>query len=386
MIKTYNIQLVMTPDTMAYWLDQLTTSRDAFNECVRIIYESKTKLTMCAVHNTCYTQLREHFPSLPAQAIIRIQREAMAKLKSIKSNKHKNSALPQKHNLYKRLYSNLDADGIKLPTQIAKKREKCGFVLYNKIATLFSECDTICDPTIFYRDKHMYLSVPFDIPSQTCENDASIGVDLGIKRLFVTSDGTYFSDKAYLKERRKQRYLKRCLQTKGTQSAKKHLRKVRKKEANLSKDMVERATNILLKSTDAGVIVLENLKNIKQKTSKTSEGYKRKRHNNMFSQVLFYQFKERLSHKAQFVGKRVETVSPAFTSKADNRTNDRDGNRIGCRYYCSDGIIFDADWNAAINIAHRAKHPISNDLLPLDGKLTSLIGRVQSITQSSGNR
>ena len=387
-VKTYNIQLVMTDETMEHWIQLLNVSREAFNTCVKRLDEVKPQLSMSGVHNTCYSYLRELYPSLPSQGVIRIQRLATAALKSIKSNKHKNADLPVKHSLSmildKRLYSNLTVNGISITGKTERKREHCGFVLYDKVVEMFSKYNPL-DPTIFYRNGKMYLSVPFEVPTLPCNDDKSIGVDMGLKRLFVTSDGTYFSDKEYLKQRRKLRYLKQCLQSKGTQSAKKHLRRVRRKETNLSKNMVECAVNVLLKSTNASILVLEDLSKIKQKTSKTTEGYNRKRHNNMLSQVPFYHFKERLSHKAQLVGKRVETVSPAFTSQTDSRSNKRDGNRVGCRYYCIDGIVFDADWNAAINIARRANHPISSSL-PIDGGLMPLIGRVQSITQSSNNR
>jgi len=84
-----------------------------------------------------------------------------------------------------------------------------------------------------------------------------------------------------------------------------------------------------------------------------------------------YAFKEVLMHKAQLVGKRVETVSPVYTSQTDSRTNKRDGKRQGCRYYCSDGIVLDADWNAAVNITKRGNHPYSIQT-PLDGCLSIL--------------
>ena len=58
----------------------------------------------------------------------------------------------------------------------------------------------------------------------------------------------------------------------------------------------------------------------------------------------------------------------------------KDGTRKGCRYYCANGIVLDADWNASINIACR-KHSISFNT-PVDGQL-NFLDRVQSITQSS---
>jgi transposase len=85
-----------------------------------------------------------------------------------------------------------------------------------------------------------------------------------------------------------------------------------------------------------------------------------------------------LTYKALLKGKRVETVSPSYTSQIDCMTSKRDGQRKGCRYYSSSGVIYDADWNAAINIRNR-KHSTSSRV-PLDGTL-DLVDRLQSISQ-----
>lgn len=378
-IKTYNIELQMSETTHDYWMNLLAQTRDVFNTCANMVTSAKTPLSLVAVHAQCYNVLREQFPQIPSQGIIRVQKSVLAMLRSIRGNKHKNASVPQMKSLAmqldKRLYSNLSINGIRLSNGKPQKRELCTFVLYDKIRELFRTCVTK-DPTIFARNGRLFLSVPFEVSSLPCKDDTAIGVDLGMKRLFVTSEGNSFVDKEYLKERRKLRYLKRCLQSKGTHSAKRHLTKLSHKERNLSKDMVERSTNVLLKSTDASVLVLEDLTKIKVNTSKSKEGFTRSRHNNALSQVPFYLFKERLTHKATLVGKQVVSVSPVFTSQTDSRTNKRDGIRKGCVYVCSDGIILDADWNAAVNIAHRANHPLSSNELPLSG-------RVRSITQSS---
>lgn len=128
------------------------------------------------------------------------------------------------------------------------------------------------------------------------------------------------------------------------------------------------ANAVLEHCGDAQYIVMEDLKKIKKNTSKTEDGFKRKRHNKMFSQVPIAKFKEILSYKAALAGKQVETVSPQWTSQTDSRTNKRDGERKGCRYICKDGEVLDADWNAAINIAKRSNHPTTNKV-PKDGTL-----------------
>ena len=62
------------------------------------------------------------------------------------------------------------------------------------------------------------------------------------------------------------------------------------------------------------------------------------------------------------------TVNPFETSQRDNRTGKKDGMRKGARYYAKDGVVFDADCNAAINIAKRSKLPFSRGNV-LDGQV-----------------
>lgn len=372
--KTYNIELIMSEETKLHWLNLLAQSRDAFNLCAQIAVEENTPCNIKMFHDTMYNRIREKFPLIPAQGAIKIYKEVLSAVRSIKSNKHKDAKTPQRKylslHLDKRMYNKLSVDGIFLSTPIARRRELCTFVLYDKVKELFASY-TFADPLIFAKNNRLFLSIPFEVPTAPCADETSIGVDMGIKRLFVTSEGKFFRDKKYLANRRKLRYLKRNLQSKGTKSANRHLRKLSVKERNISKDMIQRSTSALLHSTNASIIVLEDLKRLKKNTSTTNDGYKRKRHNSALSQVPMYAFKKVLMHKAQLVGKRVETVSPVYTSQTDSRTNKRDGKRQGCRYYCSDGIVLDADWNAAVNIAKRGNHPCSTQT-PLDGCLSVL--------------
>ena len=385
---TYNIELRPTVETFAYWQRTLELYAQAYNDCAMYITEHKLPLSIKVVHSKVYKWLREKYPELPSQGIIRLYKDVIPAFRSIRSNKHKNSHTPRKQmlsiRLDKRLYTRVDSDGIVVSCEMVRKRVKVPFALYPKAQEMFSKYE-VSDPTLFIRDGRMFLSVPFSVPEIVTDGDEAVGVDLGIRRLFTTSDGVAFSDKTYLRERRKVRHNKRKLQEKARKSrkAKKRLSALKRRERNLSNDMLHRATNALLKSTSASVIVVEDLSKIKRNTSKTEDGYKRTRHNNMFSQVPVRAFRDMLTYKAQMRGKRVETVSPTYTSQMDCRTGNRDGNRKGCRYYCCDGVVFDADWNAAVNIAKRANHPLSNEL-PLDGNLKFLSGRVRSTTQTMG--
>lgn len=370
----YNIQLKGDKQFVDFWIGQLTEANNAYNYLSNAITTDNTPCLIVPVHGKYYRTLRSMFPTLTSQAIIRIENSVIAALKSIKSNKHHGNN-PNKTNLSlsldKHMYSNLTAEGISLISDTPYKRKRFTFILYNKVKELFATY-VAKDPTIFVRDGKLYLSVPFEVQVKMPMNKTCIGVDLGMRQLFVTSEGKSFADKQYLSKRRKLRYLKRCLQSKGTSSAKRHLKKLSKREHNISKAMCYKAANALLNSTSAGIVVVEDLSKIKQNTSKTNKGFKRTKHNNAISQVPFYQFKQILTYKATLVGKQVVSVSPMYTSQTDCRTNKRDGVRKGRIYICSDGLVLDADWNAAVNIAQKSEHPLSSSNMPLSGRLQSI--------------
>lgn len=387
-IITYNIQLDMNQKSVDFWTGFLSQAQSAFNDCAKIVVDNNVPTDIKAVHHACYDIIRKKYPIIPAQAVIRMQKEVLAAVRSIKANKHKDAETPQRHTLSmtldKRLYARLDKNGIDLTGEVKNKRTHHNFILYPKAVEMFENYFTK-DPVIFVRNNKVWLSVRFEVPVKPLKDETSIGVDLGVKRLFVTSEGKAFKDTTYLKKRREIRYLKRKLKSKNTKSSLRHLKSVRRREHCLSNNMCHRAANVLLNSTDASIIVMEDLTKLKKNTRKTKNGFKRTKHNNMLSQVPFYRFKEILTYKAQPRGKRVETVSPTYTSQTDSRTNKRNGKRLACRYICVDGKVFDADWNASVNIAVRGKHPFSK-YTPYDGGITFLNGRVSSTTRTFVNR
>lgn len=61
-------------------------------------------------------------------------------------------------------------------------------------------------------------------------------------------------------------------------------------------------------------------------------------------------------------------VDPRFTSQVDHSTGKKDGKRQGRCYYSKSGRVWDAEINAAINIARRTNLPVSF-VEPLDGSL-----------------
>lgn len=374
-IITYNIKLeFQKQEDKDALTDLLLEHQKVWNHMSSYVFESG-KIDKKLIHDKNYHNCRKLFPKCPSQVIIRAKDSVYATYKTIQSNKQLNSlkeAAKQNNlsiRLDKRIYTFLDGDKIKLTT--TGKRITAFYKPYTKFKKLFSK-HSICDPLLFVRDNIIWLSVSFNVDAPTLIENSCIGVDLGIKRLATTSEGLSIIDRKFLKEKRKLRYLKRQLQSKikttFSNSAKKKLKMLSKKEHNKNKNQSHLIANKIL-NTKSNTIVMEDLSGIKQH-------HRGRKFNNKQSQVPYFELQRILSYKAPLHGKVVVTVNPAYTSQNDYRGIKR-GVRKGCRYYTADGNVFDADWNASINIANRytirkavngMKLPVSFNV-PIDGKL-----------------
>lgn len=377
---TYNAKLKGEKSDLKSLTQLLKQHKLAFNNASKIQF-GQDKNSIKVLHNEFYEAFRQKYPKIPSQVVIRGEQECLSSYRSVKSNKHKIQKSIVKENLSmrldKRLYRKIDDTKIAITT--ANKRKVFEIQTYSKLSELMGEFD-YKDPLVFERDGELFISLTFDIaPPELKKQKLALGVDLGIRVSAACSDGRLIVDKKFNKEKRELRYLKRKLQSKGTDSAKRKLKKLSRKEFNKNKNQAHLISNEILK-TDADTIVIEDLKGIKTKKHKYQK-------NNAISQVPFYKLREILSYKARNQGKTCVVVKPHYTSQIDSVTGKKDGLRQGRRYYAKSGLVYDSDINAAINIAKRSKLPVSQKLL-LDGqadvnqpivgstyKLPTLVGR-----------
>ena len=95
-----------------------------------------------------------------------------------------------------------------------------------------------------------------------------IGVDLGISRLAVTSHPRFFGGKHVKETNNRSFRLRRSLQSKGTESAKRHLKKVSGRVARFQKNVNHVVAKQLVSSVQAGdTLVMENLTDIRERTN-----------------------------------------------------------------------------------------------------------------------
>lgn len=351
---TYNTRLVFQNDSDKNKIvDMLEKQRFAWNECSKVKFNIPTN-SIVLLHGQFYTEFRQSQPEIPSQVVISAEQSVLSAYRSIKSNKHKRDKPPEKKKLSIRLdkrtysYKNGVFSIISL-----EKRVKCSPYIYPKLQELISKY-RFCDPLLFEKDGEIWICLTFNIPEILSQKKLALGIDLGCRVNAATSAGNLYVDKKFNGEKRKLRFNKRKLQSKSkdSKSAKRHLKKLKHKEANKNKNFSHHLANKLIKDTKADTLVLENLKSLKVKKNK----YENK---NRISQVPIYQLKQILTYKALLNEKTVIEVCPSYTSQIDNQTDKKDGVRKGRRYYSKSGKIYDSDINGAINIGIRSKLPVS---------------------------
>jgi len=78
-------------------------------------------------------------------------------------------------------------------------------------------------------------------------------------------------------------------------------------------------------------------------------------------------------------GSAVVLVNPAYTSPMDSRTGCLDGKRRGDLFYCTDGVVLQADQNAARNVLARLSDPDIERFTPYQRVKAILLERTQRL-------
>ncbi|MBK5931299.1 transposase [Halochromatium salexigens] len=78
-------------------------------------------------------------------------------------------------------------------------------------------------------------------------------------------------------------------------------------------------------------------------------------------------------------GSAVVLVNPAYTSQMDSRTGCLEGKRQGDQFYCSDGVVLQADQNAARNVLARLVDPDIERFTPFKRVKAILLERTERL-------
>jgi len=204
--------------------------------------------------------------------------------------------------------------------------------------------------TIFYKDNYIFVQITMNLPDvEKLEVKNILGIDRGIINPVVTSNNKFFNSKEIRRVKGKYSWLKSKLQSKGTPSAKRHLKRLSQKEKRFVTNENHRLAKKVVEMPYE-VFSLEKL-SIKRKKSNG------KKFNKKLGTWSYFEFQKILEYKAEELGKQVVYVNPAYTSQCCNKCGKIDkSNRKGSFYKCKKCLFeLNVDLNASRNIAELGK-------------------------------
>lgn len=208
-------------------------------------------------------------------------------------------------------------------------------------------------------DGEFYLFTACEVNEPTPKDvDDFLGVDLGIKQIASDSDGKQYAGNQVNSLRKRHAKLRAKLQSKGTKSAKRLLKKRSRTERRFAKDVNHQIAKRIVecaKDTGRG-IALEDLTGIRERA--TVRKAQRRQH----ASWSFHDLRSKIEYKAQLYGVPVILVDPRNTSKACNACGciDKDNRQDQATFLCvSCGHSANADTNAAMNIRVRGRAAVN---------------------------
>ena len=224
-------------------------------------------------------------------------------------------------------------------------RQKIDFVCHNPYYIPYIKGEAY----LVYKKGKFYLFQTVDVPEEDVDDVVEfIGVDMGLIEIAALSNGKSFNSKKLNDYREKRQKVRSSLQSKGTKGSKKVLKRLSGKERTtstiinhtISKQIVQ-----LAKSEGKGVAI-EDLKGIRFSANKKGKKFRTR-----VGKWNFNQLRSFLAYKCLLNGVKLIDVPPAYTSKMCHNCL-HIGNRQGKKFTCNNcNSVFDADENAAKNIA-----------------------------------
>lgn len=187
------------------------------------------------------------------------------------------------------------------------------------------------------------------------EMDDPVGVDLGIRKLLVASNGFKINGRPVNAKRQHFRALKYSLKEKGTSSARRRLKRLIKREKQWFRTTLHQSSKALIESLDEGnYLVLERLQGTKFKM-----GSKRNLRSTRpsFQSLAIGRLQQMISYKCGDRGIPVILAKPDFTSQRCPRcgTIDKFNRRSQALFRCVHcGYQHNADFVASINLRELA--------------------------------
>jgi len=372
MVRTIKIPLYLSKDQETTLKDSSLRYAQVFNKVVD--YSINTGISNgVELHRGTYIDFSNR-NFLPSQLICSARLKATEALKSFRTkSKERNARIEkQKEQGKKRLLKPISKPIAKgyLPIRYDARSFSIDFKtniinlssINGRIKTPFRTAQyywqytngKVCSADLIYSKdkKRFFVHVVLEFPDTLVLEEPLkvLGVDLGINNLAVSSDNKFYLRHDLRNISNRYQALRDRLQSKGTQSAKRHLKKLSGCENRFHKDVNHCISKRIVQSAKLqgyDTIAIENLTHIRE-NSKLGRATRAR-----LNSWPFCQLQEFLTYKALAAGIRVEVVSAKYTSQGCSRCGhvykpQRKGNEFKC---VNCGYSNHADLNASYNIS-----------------------------------
>ena len=342
------MNLTSAPEEIMSLLHTGDVFADACNQIVLYVVQNRC-WNQVDLHHLCYYEIRELFPSLGSQMVCNAIKKVCCAYKALKIGKDEkipiiNFRRKGSTHYDKRTYTLKDGQ---LSLFAIGGRVCCSYQVGKRQAEHLS-AGVPKEGELVRRGNKLFFNLVVDLPDVPCITEGTrLAVDLGENNLATTSKGTIFGG-ARLRDTR-DRFLsrRRTLQSNGSDSARRSLKRISGKERRHVKDInhvISKAIVSEAVSIGAKEIVFEELTNIRSRI----RGNKRMR--SRLHRWSWDELQQFVEYKAEAKGIGVVYVNPAYTSQTCSRCGCL-GVRQRHQFRCpSCGSYQHSDRNAAINL------------------------------------
>jgi IS605 OrfB family transposase len=345
MMKTIQTILEETPEQRVILDNTLARMSEAQNFVVASCYEHEESNSF-RMHHFTYRILRNKF-ELPAQLAVVANKFACSVVKGAVRKKGRKPVFSSKAIHYDKKSGNVNLEKGVASLLTPNGRVKVKFSI-PKYFQKFVTWDIRESNLVRCRDGKYRLMISIEKTTlKSSKTGRIISVDRGINNIIATSDGLLYEGSHVFSVKQKYVQLRGRLQSKGTPSARRHLKKLARKEKRFMRDVNHCLSRRLINTAGKdGVIVLEYLKGVRNARH-------RRKQNWLFSNWAFNQLERFLAYKGEESGVAIEFVEARDTSKICSVCGSR-GQRHRSVFKCKAcGAVLHADLNAAMNILHR---------------------------------
>lgn len=357
--RTVVFPLDLLEDQVNILYETLTLYSQSCSRCIDVAWDMRTKkISTEKVHDLTYYPLRQEL-GLKSQYVCSSRNKAIEMVKSARDREKKNKRFSKPgHGLIpirldartlsfnsERTYASVATQGERIKIPLTWHRQA------RRYENWFCQSGEIGIDKWGRWNLWLVFEKKFKLPERT---GVVYGGDRGIAHVIVISNNKFYGERWWAEHERKSFLHIARLQSKGTKSAKRRLKKVFRKLRRFRENCDRVIAKQIIASLQPGdTIVLEILTHIRDRCG--VKGKAHKKHRRKIGRWSFKRLENAIRYHAELSGIYVECVKAHYTSQMCSKCGvvSKSNRKNQALYSCKCGLRLNADLNAARNIAER---------------------------------